>query len=45
MVLAPVFCKAIKDYIDQEEGKSMKQKLLVMVQVIVFLHTAEFTID
>ena len=42
-VLAPTFCKAKKDYIDQEvRGKSMKQKCLEMVQVTVLFHTDEF---
>ena len=39
--LAPVFCEANQNYIDQEAGKSMKQKLLEMVQVTVLFHTNE----
>ena len=40
--MAPVFFKAEKDYIDQEEAKSMKQKLLEMVKFTVLIHTDEF---
>ena len=40
--MAPVFCKAEKDSIDQEEAKSMKQKLLEMVKFTVLIHTYEF---
>ena len=40
--MAPVFCQAKKDYIDQEAGKSMKQKLLEMVQVTVLFHNDKF---
>ena len=38
----PVFCKAKKDYIGQEAGESIKQKLLEMVQVTVLFHIDEF---
>ena len=40
--MVPVFFKARKDYIDQEAGESMKQKLSEMVQVTVLFHTNEF---
>ena len=41
----PFFCKAIKDYIDQEAGvRGMKQKLLELIQESVWLHTQEFII-
>ena len=36
------FCKAKKDYIGQEAGESMNQKLLEMVQVTVLYHTDDF---
>ena len=41
-VLALDFCKAKKDYIDQEAGESMKQKLSEIVQVTVLFHTDLF---
>ena len=41
-VLAPVFCKAKKDYISQEAGEKYKTKALEMVQVTVLFHTDDF---
>jgi len=40
--LAHVLCKAKKNYIYQEAGENMKQKLLEMVQVTLLFHTDEF---
>ena len=40
--MAPAFCKAKKDYIDQEAGKKYETKVVGMVQVTVLFHTDEF---
>ena len=39
--LAPVFCKTRKIILIKRQGKSMKQKLLEMIQLTVWLHTDE----
>ena len=37
-----VLCMTKKDYIVKSRGKSMKQKLLEMIKLTVWLHTDDF---